>query len=171
MSEKRIFVIRLSTGAALGVAVAAAVATPLSAASAAPQSAPSQATTSVASAQADADQDHAALGLSKDEKLVVRNVITDADGTQHVRYDRTFKGLRVVGGDLIVEKSEGGSDKDVRYNASGKVAVTSTTPTGDEEPGRCPRAKSRRQADASPRPASWSSGPVARSPSWPTTCW
>ena len=105
------FVIRLSTGAALGIAVAAAVATPLSAAAASPQSAPAQAPTSVTSAQANADKDHAALGLSKDEKLVVRNVSTDADGTQHVRYDRTFKGLRVLGGDLIVEKSKAGCDQ------------------------------------------------------------
>jgi Zn-dependent metalloprotease len=132
MSEKRIFVIRLSTGAALGVAVAAAVATPLSAAAAAPQSAPSHVPASVASAQSGADKDHAALGLSKDEKLVVRHVHTDADGTQHVRYDRTFKGLRVIGGDLIVEKSKAGATKDVHYNASGKVAVASTSPTVSE---------------------------------------
>ena len=41
----------------------------------------------------------------------MRNVVTDADGTQHVRYDRTFKGLRVVGGDLIVEKTQGRRDQ------------------------------------------------------------
>ena len=124
--------IRLSTGAALGVAVAAAVATPLSAASAAPQPAPTHAPSSASAAQAGADKDHAALGLSKDEKLVVRNVVTDADGTQHVRYDRTFKGLRVLGGDLVVEKSKAGATKDVHYNASGKVAVASTTPSVSE---------------------------------------
>ncbi|TPG19066.1 M4 family peptidase [Pedococcus bigeumensis] len=129
MSEKRIFVIRLSTGAALGVAVIAAVATPLSAASAAPQSASTHAPASVSAAQSGADKDHAALGLSNDEKLIVRNVLTDANGTQHVRYDRTFKGLRVVGGDLIVEKTAAGQEKSVHYNASGKVAVASTTPT------------------------------------------
>lgn len=117
---------RLSTGAALGVAVAAAVATPLSAATAAPVAAPSHAQ---AAASADADRDHAALGLSKDEKLVVRNTLTDGDGTQHVRYDRTYKGLRVVGGDLIVARTAAGQEKDVHYNASGKVAVASTTPT------------------------------------------
>ena len=114
--------IRLSAGAVLGVAVAAAVATPLSAASAAPQS------TTAAPAAAQAAGDHAALGLSPDEKLVLRNVVTDPDGTQHVRYDRTYKGLRVLGGDLIVEKSASGADKGVIYNASGKVAVPSTSP-------------------------------------------
>ena len=117
--------IRRSTSAALGVAVAAAVATPLSAASAAPLSTP---TAPSAASQPAPERDHAALGLSKDEKLVLRNVVTDPDGTQHVRYDRTYMGLRVIGGDLIVEKSAAGSEKGVRWNASGKVAVASTTP-------------------------------------------
>jgi Zn-dependent metalloprotease len=125
-------VIRLSTGVALGVAVAAAVATPLSAASAVPQAPSSQVSAGVAAAQADAPKDHAALGLSDDEKLVVRNVLTDPDGTQHVRYDRTFKGLRVLGGDLIVAKSKAGATEDVHWNASGKVAVASTSPKVSE---------------------------------------
>ena len=141
MSEKRIFVIRLSTGAALGVAVAAAVATPLSAASAAPQSASAHVPAGVTATQAGADKDHASLGLSKDEKLVVRNVTTDANGTQHVRYDRTFKGLRVLGGDLIVERTKAGTTTDVRYNASGKVAVSSTTPTVSESSAETSGAK------------------------------
>ena len=123
--------IRLSTGAALGVAVAAAVATPLSAASAAPTAAASQAP-GVVTAQGGADQDRSALGLSPDEKLVVRNTVTDRDGTQHVRYDRTYKGLRVVGGDLVVEKSRSGSVRDVRWNGTSKVAVASTSPAVSE---------------------------------------
>jgi Zn-dependent metalloprotease len=124
-------VIRLSTGAALGVAVAAAVATPLSVASAAPSAAPSRAP-GVATAQAGADQDRSALGLASDEKLVVRNIVTDRDGTRHVRYDRTYKGLRVVGGDLVVEKARSGSVRDVRWNGNGKVAVASTSPAVSE---------------------------------------
>ncbi|NNM46560.1 M4 family metallopeptidase [Knoellia sp. DB2414S] len=126
----------MSAGAALGVAVAAAVATPLSAASAAPQSTPA-APTAANSAAAD----HAALGLSQDEKLIVRNVVTDRDGTQHIRYDRTFKGLRVLGGELIVEKSAAGKEKGVIYNASGKVAVKSTTPKVSEASAESSGAK------------------------------
>ncbi|WP_406832029.1 M4 family metallopeptidase [Pedococcus sp. KACC 23699] len=127
--------IRLSTGVALGVAVAAAVATPLSAASAAPASAPSQAPSqSMSAAQSGADRDHSALGLSADEKLVVRNSVTDRDGTQHVRYDRTYKGLRVVGGDLVVDKTASGTVRKVRWNGNdgGKVAVSSTSPAVTE---------------------------------------
>ena len=131
--------IRLSTGAALGVAVAAAVATPLSAASAAPAAAPNQAP--AATAQAGADQDRTALGLSSDEKLVVRNTVTDPDGTKHVRYDRTYKGLRVVGGDLVVEKAKSGSVRDVRWNGNGKVAVASTSPSVSETSAESSGAK------------------------------
>ena len=132
--------IRLSTGAALGVAVAAAVATPLSAASAAPAAAPSQAP-GVTAAQAGADKDRTALGLSSDEKLVVRNVVTDRDGTQHVRYDRTYKGLRVLGGDLVVDKTPSGSVRQVRWNGNGKAAVASTTPSVAETSAESSGAK------------------------------
>ncbi len=120
--------IRLSTGAALGVAVAAAVATPLTAAAAAPQSAVHQVTTAVNAAKATPDQDRTALGLSSNQKLVVRDVVTDHDGTQHVRYDRTYKGLRVLGGDLVVDKSATGSLRRVHWNGNGKAEVPSTTP-------------------------------------------
>jgi Zn-dependent metalloprotease len=122
-------VIRLSTGAALGIAVAAAVATPLSAASAAPQSARTQAPSNVAAAQSGADRDRTALGLSSNEKLVVKDVVTDRDGTQHVRYDRTFKGLRVLGGDLVVDKATSGSIRQVHWNGNGKAEVASTSPS------------------------------------------
>ena len=89
-----------------------------------------------AAAKADPARDHAALGLSKDEKLVLRAVVTDQDGTQHVRYDRTFKGLRVIGGDLVVENSPTGAKKDARFNASGRAAVASTTPRKSDAEAR-----------------------------------
>lgn len=80
------------------------------------------------SGRVNAAADHDALGLSADEKLVVTSVVTDRDGTQHIRYDRTFKGLRVIGGDLVLEKSKSGAKRDVHFNASGKAAVASTSP-------------------------------------------
>ena len=33
----------------------------------------------------------------------------DQDGTTHVRMDRTYRGLPVVGGDLVVHQAPGGS--------------------------------------------------------------
>ncbi|SED74198.1 M4 family metallopeptidase [Streptomyces sp. Ag109_O5-10] len=42
------------------------------------------------------------IGLGAKEKLVVKDVVKDNDGTVHTRYERTFDGLPVLGGDLIV---------------------------------------------------------------------
>ncbi|MER6227253.1 M4 family metallopeptidase [Streptomyces sp900105755] len=42
------------------------------------------------------------IGLGAKEKLVVKDVVKDNDGTVHTRYERTYDGLPVLGGDLIV---------------------------------------------------------------------
>ncbi|GAA3826169.1 M4 family metallopeptidase [Streptomyces chiangmaiensis] len=42
------------------------------------------------------------LGLGSKEKLVVKDVVKDNDGTLHTRYERTYAGLPVLGGDLVV---------------------------------------------------------------------
>jgi len=41
------------------------------------------------------------------DRFVVRDVIVDADGTEHVRFDRTYRGLPVLGGDLVVHSRNG----------------------------------------------------------------
>ncbi|MER5357142.1 M4 family metallopeptidase [Streptomyces sp. NPDC002785] len=53
------------------------------------------------------------LDLGSQEKLVVRDVIQDNDGTTHTRYERTFAGLPVLGGDLIVQESKAGATESV----------------------------------------------------------
>lgn len=115
---------RLTTGLALGAALATIVAgVPTATAAGTPA-----ATAALPSASAPG-ADHDALGLSAAEKLVTRSVLTDPDGTTHVRYDRTWNGLRVLGGDLVVEKSARGAVEEVRYNAGRKaVGAASTTP-------------------------------------------
>jgi len=70
-----------------------------------------------------------ALGLGSGEQLVVKDLIRDADGSTHVRYDRTFNGLRVIGGDLVSHRDQGGALTSVSWNASHSVVVPSTTPT------------------------------------------
>ncbi|MFF4307080.1 M4 family metallopeptidase [Streptomyces sp. NPDC001601] len=42
------------------------------------------------------------IGLGAKEKLVVKDVVKDNDGTVHTRYERTYDGLPVLGGDLVV---------------------------------------------------------------------
>ena len=68
-----------------------------------------------------------ALGLSSQEQLVVKDVVTDPDGTEHVRYDRTFDGLRVVGGDMVVHQSKTGAISSVD-RATDAALTVSTTP-------------------------------------------
>ena len=70
----------------------------------------------------------AAFGLDRDQALSSRSISTDADGTTHVRFDRTFKGLPIVGGDLVVHTDKTGGWKGVDA-ASTSVRVASTTPT------------------------------------------
>jgi len=73
----------------------------------------------------------AALGLAGGEQLKVRDVVKDADGTEFVRYDRTYNGLKVVGGDLIVKRN-GESIGQVKYNYGAKAVGVATKPTLSE---------------------------------------
>ncbi|MGP9016945.1 M4 family metallopeptidase [Streptomyces sp. BR1] len=70
----------------------------------------------------------AELGLGAQEKLVVRDVIKDADGTVHTRYDRTYDGLPVLGGDLVVHVTKNGKSAGVSKAARSAIKVASTTP-------------------------------------------
>ncbi|GAA2775116.1 M4 family metallopeptidase [Kitasatospora cinereorecta] len=69
-----------------------------------------------------------ALGLGANEKLVVKDVIKDADGTVHTRYERTYAGLPVLGGDLIVHRAPSGAVKDVTKAVNATIKVASLTP-------------------------------------------
>ncbi len=40
--------------------------------------------------------------VSDGDRFMARSTIVDADGTEHVRMDREYKGLRVIGGDVVV---------------------------------------------------------------------
>jgi Zn-dependent metalloprotease len=68
------------------------------------------------------------LGLGSQEKLVVKDVIKDHDGTVHTRYNRTFAGLPVLGGDLVVHQTKGGAVKDVTKATQHTITVASLTP-------------------------------------------
>ncbi|MGW8376950.1 M4 family metallopeptidase [Actinacidiphila sp. SB3-2] len=67
-----------------------------------------------------------ALHLGAKEKLVHRDTVKDADGTTHTRYDRTYDGLPVLGGDLIVHRSPSGATS-VTKATRHRIAVASTT--------------------------------------------
>ncbi|WP_128380147.1 M4 family metallopeptidase [Streptomyces cavernae] len=69
------------------------------------------------------------LGLGAKEKLVVRDVVKDADGSVHTRYERTYDGLPVLGGDLVVHESKSGDVQGVTKATKATIKVPDTTPT------------------------------------------
>ncbi|MEU2626954.1 M4 family metallopeptidase [Kitasatospora sp. NPDC007106] len=81
-------------------------------------------------AQAGAEAPAAArvLGLSGQEQLVVKDAVVDADGARHLRFDRTFAGLPVLGGDLVVHQDAKGAVKAVDRAVQGSVAPASLSP-------------------------------------------
>ena len=48
-----------------------------------------------------------AARLSRDDRFVERDAIVDRDGTEHVRLDRSYRGLPVIGGDIVVHSRAG----------------------------------------------------------------
>ncbi|MGZ3145533.1 M4 family metallopeptidase [Lentzea chajnantorensis] len=75
-----------------------------------------------------------ALGLSGGERLVPRDVVRDADGTAHIRYDRTLGGLKVIGGDLVVARKAGqvtGVTKASQASLAGLDTTAVTTARSD----------------------------------------
>jgi Zn-dependent metalloprotease len=96
----------------------------------------------------DADTARAAtakdIGLGAKEALVARDAIKDADGTVHTRYERTYGGLPVLGGDLIVDTAKSGATERVVKATNAAIAVADLTPsvtTGAAEKQAVSRAK------------------------------
>ncbi|MFD8735371.1 M4 family metallopeptidase [Streptomyces sp. NPDC059618] len=61
-----------------------------------------QAASPVAAARAAAFAHASATGVTDGDTLRAKDVMTDPDGKQHVRFVRTHRGLPVLGGDLVV---------------------------------------------------------------------
>ncbi|MEH0165369.1 M4 family metallopeptidase [Roseateles microcysteis] len=49
-----------------------------------------------------------------DQAYSLRDIVVDADGSEHVRFDRKYKGLRVIGGDMIVRSDRNGTLVEMR---------------------------------------------------------
>ncbi|MFI0507631.1 M4 family metallopeptidase [Streptomyces albogriseolus] len=77
--------------------------------------------------QATAAETADAIGLGAKEKLIVKDVVQDVDGTVHTRYERTYDGLPVLGGDLVVHEPAGGA-RTVTKAVKTAVGVASVTP-------------------------------------------
>ncbi len=49
----------------------------------------------------------AAVRRASADSFVVRDAVVDADGTEHVRYQRNYQGLPVIGGDFVLQSRNG----------------------------------------------------------------
>ncbi|MFF1837689.1 M4 family metallopeptidase [Streptomyces sp. NPDC058231] len=115
-------VVSLQTGAA-DAAQSTAAKNPIGANSATGRAA------AIKSAQTDSASTADALGLGSREKLIARDVIKDADGTVHTRYERTYAGLPVLGGDLVTHTTGSGKLRSVTRATGARISVPSTQAT------------------------------------------
>ncbi|MFM9366664.1 M4 family metallopeptidase [Streptomyces sp. Da 82-17] len=125
---------RVATAAGTALVAAALIGTGLGSANAAPtaEKAPGASPVKLSASQRaellrDADSEKARtakeLGLSSAEKLVVRDVVKDRDGSVHTRYERTYDGLPVLGGDLVVHQTKSRKTEGVTKARSGELKV------------------------------------------------
>ncbi|MET7482241.1 M4 family metallopeptidase [Streptomyces sp. NPDC005538] len=103
------------------------------------------------------------LGLGAKEKLVVKDVAQDADGTTHTRYERTYSGLPVLGGDLVVHARSGRLT--VTKAAKAELTLPDTTPNVSSTTARTKALAiavkaggEQAKADGAPRLVVWAAG-------------
>ncbi|MFG2820509.1 M4 family metallopeptidase [Kitasatospora sp. NPDC048365] len=84
--------------------------------------------TAIAKAKANVSRNADLFGFGAGQDLQVKDVMIDADGTQHVRFDRTYQGLPVIGGDLVVHQDSHGRLKDSSRAKGHNPAVKTTVP-------------------------------------------
>ncbi|MFF8829987.1 M4 family metallopeptidase [Streptomyces sp. NPDC015131] len=93
---------------------------------------PAQRTALIRAADAGKADTARELGLGAQEKLVVRDVAQDRDGTTHTRYERTYAGLPVLGGDLVVAETKAGRTEAV--SKASRAALTNVHTTAEIAP-------------------------------------
>ena len=112
------------------------------------------------------------LRLTKGQSFRATDTVLDRSGATHVRMTRTYRGLPVLGGDLVVHQAADGSWAGVSRTLTAPLRM-STTPRLSKADGAGARhsgpprppaasATSRRRA-----PRAWSSTPSATARGWP----
>ena len=86
-------------------------------------------TSLIKKAQADVAETAQQIGLGTKEKLVAKDVVKDVDGTLHTRYERTYAGLPVLGGDLVVHTAKSGKAEGVTKATKAAIKVASLKAT------------------------------------------
>ncbi|MFF1707020.1 M4 family metallopeptidase [Streptomyces sp. NPDC058252] len=102
------------------------------------------------------------LGLGAKESLAARDVIKDHDGTVHTRYERTYAGLPVLGGDLVVDTAKSGKTEHVYKATKATIKVATLTPAvaatkAEKQALSAAKAAGSKQTDAdrAPRKVIW----------------
>jgi Zn-dependent metalloprotease len=116
---------------------------------------PAQHTSLVKNATAKTDTTARTLGLGAKEKLVVKDVVKDNDGTLHTRYERTYAGLPVLGGDLVVHTPPADKAKgtvSATFNNKRTLKVPTTTASVTKADAGVKALKAAKSLDAT-RPA------------------
>ncbi|MGW6910670.1 M4 family metallopeptidase [Streptomyces sp. NPDC054940] len=124
--------------------------------------APAARTALIKDQQAEAAETADAIGLGAQEKLVVKDVVKDADGTVHTRYERTYAGLPVLGGDLVVHESAAGKTQGVTKATKATIKVATLKPaiTAAKAEGQAVKlakaaGSEKTEADNAPRKVIW----------------
>ncbi|MFE3168056.1 M4 family metallopeptidase [Streptomyces sp. NPDC059224] len=123
---------------------------------------PAQHTALVKSAQQQTAATARQIGLGAQEKLVVKDVVKDNDGTLHTRYERTYAGLPVLGGDLIVHTppaSLAAGTVSTTFNNKRTIKVASTTAAVAKSAAQASALKTAKSL-AAEKPAADSAGKV-----------
>ncbi len=63
---------------------------------------------------------------SDDDAFEARHVVLDPNGAEHVRFDRRHKGLRVIGGDVVVHSAVGGALRAQSRTLQSRLQVDTT---------------------------------------------
>ncbi|WP_369391941.1 M4 family metallopeptidase [Streptomyces sp. CG1] len=112
-----------------GLATSASAQTPAKHMAAAPTALSDSARASlIQKAEANAAATAQQIGLGAKEKLVAKDIVRDADGTVHTRYERTYAGLPVLGGDLVVHTAKSGRTEGVTKATKATIKVASLKP-------------------------------------------
>ncbi|MBV1855746.1 M4 family metallopeptidase [Catellatospora tritici] len=117
------------TGASMGAAAiacafaAVAITTTDPAAAAAPAASVVTQETAIARAEVALKTRREALAATEEDEFHVVRTIVDPDGASHVRYARTYQGLRVYGGDTVVHNRPDGSYADSSVGLAGPLRL------------------------------------------------
>ena len=87
---------------------------------------PSNGNASVRAAEAHLKSQGARVNAAAEDGFAATDAMVDDNGDQHVRFDRSHRGLPVIGGDFVVHMNKGGNMKSASLTQRNKLNVDTT---------------------------------------------